>query len=35
LEEHIESLTPKEIQARNMALLAEIAVEEKEEEFKV
>ena len=27
-------MTTEEIQARNMALLAEIAVEEKEEEFK-
>jgi hypothetical protein len=34
LEECIEPLTPKEMQARNTALLAEIAVEEKEEEFK-
>jgi hypothetical protein len=33
-EERVEPLTPEEIQARNMALLAEIAVEEKEEEFK-
>jgi hypothetical protein len=33
-EEHVEPLTTEEIQARNMALLAEIAVEEKEEEFK-
>jgi hypothetical protein len=33
-EEPVVPLTPKEIQARNMALLAEIAVEEKEEEFK-
>jgi hypothetical protein len=31
----MEPLTPKEIQGRNMTLLlAEIAVEEKEEEFK-
>jgi hypothetical protein len=32
--ERVEPLTTEEIQARNMALLAEIAVEEKEEEFK-
>jgi hypothetical protein len=33
-EESDKPLTTEEIQARNMALLAEIAVEEKEEEFK-
>jgi hypothetical protein len=32
--EHAEPLTTEEIQAINMALLAEIAVDEKEEEFK-
>jgi hypothetical protein len=34
LEECIESLTPEEIQARNMALLTEITVEEKDDEHK-
>jgi hypothetical protein len=33
-EERVEPLTPEEIQARNMALLAEIAVEEKEDKLK-